>query len=147
MTVRSWQIQLKPGEWPPEEDGRWLASVSEDNHIIGITRRSHPTQEAAEAACKGHSDDDDDEVFAPLKGYPSGREPTTDEEARDAYYQGFITGYEYVALRNGKAVIDRESKLVWFYTERSSRLLNRSRMLEIQTDHLFGIGDGTTTRD
>ena len=56
MTVKAWQIQLKPFEGPAEENGRWMASKSIDGHIIGITRRSHLTEEAALAAFTPWSD-------------------------------------------------------------------------------------------
>ena len=48
--IRSWQIQFKLGVNMPEEHGRWMASQYIDGHITGITRRSHLTKEAAEAA-------------------------------------------------------------------------------------------------
>jgi len=96
---------------------------------------------------------DTDEVFDPLKGYEDGREPTSEEEARNALYQGFVTEWEFAYLRVGFAIIDHNSYLIWLTVPTGhdvppeKRLLSRDRMLLIQADHLLGIGDGKTIRD
>ena len=65
--ITAWQIELKPCEGPAEENGRWLARKVIDGHIVGITRRSYPTEEAAIAAF--NAPDYGDETVKP-KEYP-----------------------------------------------------------------------------
>lgn len=92
------------------------------------------------------NDDYYDEVFDSHKGYRElGRDPDFREEARDAYYQGFITDYERNMLMTGRMIIDNQANLVWLWTDKPKRRLTRLRMLEIQRDQLMGISDGTTS--
>lgn len=82
------------------------------------------------------------------RGYTDDMEdPTAEEEARNAFYQGFITEYERLNLIRGFAVINYQSELVWLDRRVPTETLNRERIDRIRTEHLLGIGDGKTTKE
>jgi hypothetical protein len=94
---------------------------------------------------------DEQEVFDPLKGYSKDNPPSSAEEARNAYYQGFVTEYEYNLLRRGNAYIRDDGYLVFLILPRghkvphpATQLLTKQRMEDIRIDHMLGHGDGNT---
>lgn len=95
----------------------------------------------------------DHENFDCRQGYKDHEYPSAQEEARNAFYQGFVTDFEFKALANGIAVINYDNELVWLNlpigrTEfPKTRRLTRQRIIEIRGDHLVGSGKGDTTLD
>lgn len=93
------------------------------------------------------------EVFDCRKGYPPDKYPSTEEEARNAYYQGFITDWERKQLVFGYAIINYHNELVWLRLPAeldefpTTRLLTKDRMHDIKVDHMLGVSDGKTLID
>lgn len=72
--------------------------------------------------------------------------------ARNAYYQGFITEWEYLQISSGKGVIREDGSLRWIHSlpgyppgPYEDQYLTRERIERIRGDQLLGLGDGRTS--
>lgn len=72
-----------------------------------------------------------------------------EELARNAYYQGFVTEFEYQHLVSGKGVFHEDGKIRWIIDLPGKKpgpypdeKLTAERIEMIVANHLLGIGDG-----
>jgi hypothetical protein len=95
--------------------------------------------------------------FDPRKGYEPDRQIEEYEVARNAYYQGYVTDWEYKQLIKEDYFIDDKGilkSLRGMHTSEKGELtimhtaiLTLDRMSMIQAKHLLGVGDGRTSFD
>lgn len=90
--------------------------------------------------------------YCPFRGYEhrGGLLATPLERARDAYYQGFISLWEFNAINLDKAFIETDGTLIfhdrpaYIFGVPTFQELTAERAILIQGNHLLGLSDGKT---